>query len=79
MWGLHWGEVEQRGGELVTSGVIGYTLVATGVGDTVEHAQREAYALARQVFVPNLRYRTDIGSAFLAQGRARLRALGWLP
>jgi phosphoribosylamine---glycine ligase len=77
--GLHWGEVELRAGQLVTSGVIGYTAVATGVGDTVELAQQRAYALARQVFVPNLRYRNDIGAAFLAHGRERLRRLGYLP
>ena len=77
--GLHWSEVERRDGQLVTSGVIGYTVVATGVGATVERAQQEAYALAEQVFVPNLRYRNDIGSAFLAHGRARLRRLGYLP
>lgn len=77
--GLHWGEVELCAGQLVTSGVIGYTAVVTGAGDTVEQAQRRAYALARQVFVPNLRYRNDIGAAFLAHGRQRLRQLGYLP
>lgn len=77
--GLHYGEVELVEGQLVTSGVIGYTLVATGVGPSVELAQQRAYALARQVYVPNLRYRNDIGAAFLASGRARLQALGYLP
>jgi phosphoribosylamine--glycine ligase len=77
--GLHFSEVERRDGQLVTSGVIGYTVVATGVGATVEEAQREAYALAEQVFVPNLRYRNDIGAGFLAHGRARLQRLGYLP
>jgi phosphoribosylamine--glycine ligase len=76
---LHWGEVEWAGGQLITSGVIGYTGVATGVGDSVEAAQAQAYAVARQVFVPNLRYRTDIGASFLARGQAALRSWGYLP
>lgn len=75
---LHFGEVDTIDGQLVTSGVIGYTMVANGVGQTVEAAQQRAYALAQKVYVPNLRYRNDIGSAFLAGGRARLQRLGYL-
>src|SRR5687768_4980409 len=67
--GFHLGEVALENGQLVTSGVIGYTMVATGVGRTVEDAQREAYALAKRVYVPNMRYRNDIGAAFLREGQ----------
>jgi hypothetical protein len=31
------------------------------------------------VFVPNVRYRTDIGEAFMLHGQDRLRRLGYLP
>jgi phosphoribosylamine--glycine ligase len=67
-----------RAGQLITSGSTGYLMVATGVGATVRDAQTEAYALARRVIVPNLRYRTDIGDGFLVSGQATLRELGYL-
>jgi phosphoribosylamine--glycine ligase len=76
---LHFGEVAIADGQLVTSGSVGYLMVATGVGATVEAAQQQAYDAARMVAVPNLRYRNDIGADFLAHGRSRLRALGFLP
>ena len=75
---LHYGEVALEGGELVTSGSVGYVMVATGTGATVPEAQRAAYALARRVHVPNLRYRTDIGDRFVREDGATLRRLGWL-
>jgi phosphoribosylamine--glycine ligase len=76
---LHFAEVAREGEQLVTSGVVGYVMVANGVGETVEHARADAYALARKVFVPNVRYRTDIGEAFMLHGQDRLRRLGYLP
>jgi phosphoribosylamine--glycine ligase len=75
---LSMAEVAMRGGQLVTSGSIGYLMVATGTGLSVREAQAEAYGLARRVIVPNLRYRTDIGDAFVSTGQATLRALGYL-
>jgi phosphoribosylamine--glycine ligase len=76
---LHFAEVDEVAGQLVTSGVIGYTLVATGVGESVSLAQQRAYALAAKVHVPNVRYRHDIGSAFRDAGHAALREWGYLP
>lgn len=75
---LHYAEVALEGGQLVTSGSVGYVMVATGTGATVPEAQRAAYALARRVHVPNLRYRTDIGDRFVREDEATLRHLGWL-
>lgn len=76
---LHFAEVAlDATGQLVTSGVAGYIAVATGAGPAVEAAQNAAYALAERVYVPNLRYRTDIGAAFRAHGQAELRRLGYL-
>lgn len=73
---LHYGEVALKHGQLVADGSIGYLMVATGIGDTVEAARAGAYARARRVVVPNLRYRTDIGERFLAGERNRLERLG---
>ena len=75
---LHFAEVAQVGEHLVTSGSCGYVGVATGIGDSVQAASDAAYQLARQVVVPNLRYRTDIGERVRQHDLARLAALGWL-
>lgn len=73
---LSFSEVAFQLGQLVTSGSTGHLMVATGTGHTAEEAQAHAYAIARKVFVPNLRYRTDIGDAFIARDQQVLRELG---
>jgi phosphoribosylamine--glycine ligase len=76
---LHLAEVEISDGQMLTSGEIGYLMVATGCGGTVEEARLKAYALAGRVVVPNLRYRSDIGVRFAARDHALLHRLGWWP
>ena len=75
---LSWAEVAQVRGRLVTSGCSGYVGVATGAGDTVQQACDAAYRVAKQVVVPNLRYRTDIGERVRVHDLERLRQLGCL-
>lgn len=75
---LYLGEVALHKGRLVTDGTIGYVGVATGTGTLVADARDNAYALARKVVVPNLRYRTDIGDRLIAADLARLRRLGYV-
>ena len=75
---LHFAEVATVGGQLVTSGASGYIGVATGTGSSVRQARDEAYRVARQVVIPNLRYRTDIGERVISRDLLALTALGWL-
>lgn len=75
---IHFAEVAQAGGQLVTSGASGYIGVATGVGRSVRDARDEAYRVARQVVIPNMRYRTDIGDRVISRDLDTLAALGWL-
>jgi phosphoribosylamine--glycine ligase len=62
---LFYGEVGLCNGDLVTSGLYGWTMVATGVSDTIEKARSKAYELADRVIIPNVRYRRDIGSSLI--------------
>ena len=75
---IFFAEVAQLRGQLVTSGSTGYVGVATGAGPTVDAACASAYRRARQVVVPNLRYRTDIGARVRNHDLLRLQQLNWL-
>jgi phosphoribosylamine--glycine ligase len=75
---LHYGEVATANGQLVTAGMIGYIMVVTGLGGSVETAREEAYARVKKVVIPNCRYRDDIGVRFIDEDRARMRKLGLL-
>lgn len=74
---LHLAEVATRDGQLITSGMTGYIGVATGVGENVEESMANAYALARKVVVPNIRYRADIGERVIRHDLRKLQALGY--
>lgn len=75
---LHLAEVRLDGEQLVTAGQIGYVMVVTGRGPTLEVAQHQAYELAGKIALPKVRYRNDIGVALRATGLAELARLGWL-
>jgi len=75
---FHYGEVALDHGQLITAGMIGYVMVVTGAGDSVEDARREAYDRVGKVVIPNARYRNDIGLKLIAEDRARLIEWGWL-
>jgi phosphoribosylamine--glycine ligase len=73
---LQYGEVGLQDGELVTSGIYGWTMVATGRGPTIRCAQDAARALADRVLAPNIRYRRDIGDRLGSGDYETLEAWG---
>jgi phosphoribosylamine---glycine ligase len=75
---LHYGEVGLEGDDLITSGIYGWTMVATGVGPSIAAAQERANRLADRILVPNVRYRHDIGSRLMGGDYARVEQLGLL-
>ena len=75
---LHFGEVGLADGRLVTSGLYGWTMVVTGTGATIDASRREAYSRAGRVFVPNMRYRLDIGDRLIARNWAEMEKLDLL-
>ena len=75
----HYGEVGlDHSGQLVTSGLYGWTLVVTGQGSSIGEAKRQAYDHVGKVIVPNGRYRLDIGDRLIAGDFSRVEKLGFL-
>ena len=62
---LHFNEVANQDGCLVTSGVTGNVATAVGASLTIEAARQKAYDLAGKVILPNIRYRQDIGASLV--------------
>ncbi len=59
--GIHIGEVKLEEGDWHIAGKSGYALVITGSGATVADAIDKAYQNVRNVMIPNMFYRNDIG------------------
>jgi phosphoribosylamine--glycine ligase len=75
---VHLAEVGLVDGQLVTSGVYGWPMVVTGTGPTIAAAQHAAYDRARQILIPNVRYRLDIGDRLAERDYSRVDALSLL-
>jgi phosphoribosylamine--glycine ligase len=76
---LHYGEVDLCDGQLVTAGMIGYIMVVTGIGDSIEVARKAAYSRVQKVVIPNSRYRNDIGVRLIDRDLGEMRRLGLFP
>jgi phosphoribosylamine--glycine ligase len=75
---LHYGEIGLANGQLVTTGAYGWTMVVTGCGQSIESAKSAAYDLVNRLYVPNMRYRLDIGDRLIAGGFSKVEQLGLL-
>jgi phosphoribosylamine---glycine ligase len=59
--GVHIGEVKKEGEDWFIAGKSGYALVITGSGAAMSDAIKESYQRVRNVMIPNMFYRNDIG------------------
>jgi phosphoribosylamine--glycine ligase len=59
--GVHIEDVRQVNGEWLITGRSGVVLIVTGMGASVKQAQAQAYQRVRNILIPNMYYRTDIG------------------
>ncbi len=59
--GIHIGEIKLEEGDWHIAGNSGYALIVTGAGATVTDAIDRAYQNVRNVMIPNMFYRNDIG------------------
>ncbi|OLC24180.1 MAG: hypothetical protein AUJ08_07345 [Thaumarchaeota archaeon 13_1_40CM_3_50_5] len=63
--GIHLGEVKREGNDWRIAGRSGYSLVVTGSGSTTVEAREQAYRRVANIMIPNMFYRTDIGSGWV--------------
>jgi len=66
--GLHPGDIKLVDGDWRLAGNSGYALIVTGSGSTMEEARKEAYNRVKNVMIPNMFYRTDIGERWQRDG-----------
>ncbi|MBV8031862.1 MAG: phosphoribosylamine--glycine ligase, partial [Betaproteobacteria bacterium] len=75
--GIHIEEVKLVDGIWQVAGASGVVLVACGTGPTMKQAQRQAYNRVRNVMIPYMYYRDDIGERW-SEDSDRLHAWGYL-
>jgi len=59
--GIHLGDVKLVENDWRLAGNSGYALVVTGSGTTMEEARKVVYHRIKNIIIPNMFYRTDIG------------------
>jgi phosphoribosylamine--glycine ligase len=76
--GFHIEDVKQVNGEWLVTGTSGVVLIVCGVGPTMKQAQRQAYNRLRNVMIPHMYYREDVGDRWSEEDSDRLHAWGYL-
>jgi phosphoribosylamine--glycine ligase len=76
--GFHIEDVKTVNGEWLVTGTSGVVLIVCGTGASMKQAQRQAYNRVRNVMIPNMYYREDIGDRWLEEDSDRLHSWGYL-
>jgi phosphoribosylamine--glycine ligase len=74
---VHIEDVKLVNGQWFVAGTSGVVLVVVGLGPTMHQAQTQAYARLRNIMIPDMYYRTDIGDRW-AEDSDRLHNWGYL-
>ncbi len=75
--GIHIEDVREVNGEWLISGSSGVVLIVTGMGLSVRQAQAQAYQRVKNILIPNMYYRTDIGDRWY-EDHDKLHTWGYL-
>ncbi|MFH1879073.1 MAG: phosphoribosylglycinamide synthetase C domain-containing protein [Candidatus Omnitrophota bacterium] len=59
--GIHIEDVKKINGQWLVAGTSGVVLVIVGTGQTMRQAQAQVYNRIKNIMIPNMYYRTDIG------------------
>jgi phosphoribosylamine---glycine ligase len=76
--GFHIEDVKLVNDEWLVTGTSGVVLIVCGLGPTMKQAQRQAYNRVRNVMIPHMYYREDIGDRWSEEDSDRLHAWGYL-
>jgi phosphoribosylamine--glycine ligase len=76
--GVHIEDVRLLNGEWLVTGTSGVVLIVCGTGPTMRQAQRQAYNRVKNVMIPNMYYREDIGDRWSEEDSDRLHSWGYL-
>ena len=76
--GFHIEDVKLVNDEWLVTETSGVVLIVCGVGPTMKQAQRQAYNRVRNVMIPHMYYREDIGDRWSEEDSDRLHAWGYL-
>ena len=74
---VHIEDVKQVNGQWYVAGTSGVVLVVCGLGSTMRQAQNQAYARIRNIMIPDMYYRDDIGARWF-EDHDRLHTWGYL-
>ena len=75
--GVHIEDVRLVNNEWVVTGTSGVVLVVTGLGVSVKQAQAQAYQRIKNILIPNMYYRKDIGDRWF-EDHDKLHTWGYL-
>jgi len=75
--GLHIGDVKMVDGLWQVAGNLGYVMIVTGSGSTMEEARKQAYSRIDNIMLVNMFYRTDIGATW-GEDSDKLQTWGYL-
>ncbi len=75
--GVHIEDVKLVKGEWLVTGTAGVVLIVCGTGGTMRQAQSQAYGRIRNIMIPHMYYRTDIGDRWY-EDSDRLHSWGYL-
>lgn len=62
---IHIEDVKQKDGQWLVAGTSGVVLVVVGLGQTMRQAQAQAYSKIKNILIPNMYYRDDIGDRWV--------------
>lgn len=75
--GIHIEDVKLVNKEWIVTGSAGVALIVVGAGFTMREAQQQVYNRIKNILIPNMFYRTDIGHRWL-EDSDRLHSWGYL-
>ena len=75
--GVHLEDIKLQNGEWMVTGAAGVALIVCGNGATMAQAQKQVYARIKNILIPHMYYRTDIGDRWL-EDSDRLMSWGFL-